>query len=85
MRCAHRPELAESRINLTNTEISNKAIRSALLPTVDLFAYYGGAGLGGNPESYLICAVEQGNLLWLHNIHTPAPSVGYGATLESAN
>ena len=40
---AHRPELAEARINLSNTEISNKAIRSALLPTVDLFAYYGGA------------------------------------------
>src|ERR1039458_3407260 len=48
---SHRPELAESRINLTNTEISNKAIRSALLPTVDLFAYYGGAGLGGSPNA----------------------------------
>src|ERR1035438_2251015 len=47
---AHRPELAEQRMNLTNTEISNKAIRSALLPTVDAFAYYGGAGLGGNQK-----------------------------------
>src|SRR6202040_1440264 len=42
----HRPELAEARINLSNTEISNKAIRSSLRPTVDLFAYYGGQGLG---------------------------------------
>ena len=48
---SHRPELAEARINLTNTEISNKAIRSSLLPTVDLFAYYGGSGLGGNQNS----------------------------------
>ncbi len=39
----HRPELAEARINLSNTDISNKAIRNALLPTVDLFAYYGGS------------------------------------------
>ena len=53
---AHRPELAESRINLTNTEISNKAIRSALLPTVDLFAYYGGAGLGGSQNPTNLCA-----------------------------
>ncbi len=44
----HRPELAEARINLSNTNISNKAIRSALLPSVDLFAYYSGSGLGGS-------------------------------------
>src|SRR5437899_6672173 len=44
---SHRPELAEARINLSNTDINNKAIRSSLRPTVDLFAYYGGQGLGG--------------------------------------
>ncbi len=44
----HRAELAESRINLTNTEISNRAIRNALLPSVNLYAYYGGTGIGGN-------------------------------------
>ncbi len=52
---SHRPELAEQRINLTNTEISNKAIRSALLPSVDLFAYYGGAGQGGNLNPTYVC------------------------------
>jgi outer membrane protein TolC len=45
---SHRAELAEARINLTNTEISNKAVRSSLLPTLDLYAYYGGSGIGGN-------------------------------------
>lgn len=44
----HRPELAEARIILTNTEISNKAIRNNLLPTLDLYGYYGGTGIGGN-------------------------------------
>ena len=52
---SHRPELAEQRINLSNTDISNKAIRSALLPTVDLFAYYGGAGLGGSLSAGFVC------------------------------
>lgn len=52
---SHRAELAEARINLTNTDISNKAIRSALLPTVDLFAYYGGAGLGGSQNPTNLC------------------------------
>jgi outer membrane protein len=51
----HRPELAEARINLSNTNISNKAIRSALLPTLDVFAYYQGTGLGGTLNSNYIC------------------------------
>ena len=45
---SHRAELAEARINLSNTEISNKAVRNSLLPSLDLYAYYGGSGLGGN-------------------------------------
>jgi outer membrane protein len=45
---SHRPELAESRIDLTNREINNKAVRNSMLPSLDLFAYYGGSGLGGN-------------------------------------
>jgi outer membrane protein len=45
---SHRAELAEARITLANSEISNKAVRSSLLPTLDLYAYYGGTGIGGN-------------------------------------
>ncbi len=42
-----RPELSESAIDLHNREISRKAARNALLPTVDLVASYGGTGLAG--------------------------------------
>ncbi len=73
--------MAESRINLTNTEISNKAIRSALLPTVDLFAYYGGAGIGGSQNPTNLCS----NLLSEPPpfcAPTPIGSVGYGGTLN---
>jgi outer membrane protein len=45
---SHRAELAQARISLTNTEISNKAVRNSLLPSLDLYAYYGGTGIGGN-------------------------------------
>src|SRR6202030_1170569 len=51
----HRPELAEARINLSNTDISNKAIRSSLLPSLDLFAYYQGTGLGGALNPNYLC------------------------------
>jgi outer membrane protein TolC len=82
---AHRPELAESRINLTNTEISNKAIRSALLPTVDLFAYYGGAGLGGSQNPGYICLIDKTNQFCPQPPSPPyqsIPAVGYGSTLN---
>jgi len=80
---SHRPELAEQRINLTNTDISNKAIRSALLPSLDLFAYYGGSGAGGNPNSNYICTTEP-SFCYPPNTPIPPtpPSIGYGATLN---
>ncbi|HTS37179.1 MAG TPA: TolC family protein [Candidatus Solibacter sp.] len=51
----HRVELVESRIQLNTQELSNKAVRSALLPTLDAFAYYGGYGLGGSQNPSNIC------------------------------
>jgi outer membrane protein TolC len=77
----HRPELAEARINLSNTAISNKAIRSALLPTVDLFAYYGGQGLGGDQNPTNLCG-NPGAQPPPFCSKTPATSVGYSGTLN---
>jgi outer membrane protein TolC len=47
-----RPELLESDIDLKNREISRKAARNALLPSVAVVGFYGGAGLAGqlNPS-----------------------------------
>ena len=52
----HRADLVESRIQLNTTDISNRAVRNALLPTLDLFAYYGGSGLGGSQNPANLCA-----------------------------
>jgi outer membrane protein TolC len=47
-----RPELAESRIDLNTRQISMKAVRNAMLPSLDLVANWGGNGLAGavNPN-----------------------------------
>jgi outer membrane protein len=90
---SHRAELAEARINLSSTEISNKAVRSALLPSVDLFAYYGGSGLGGSQNPANLCvnepplAQEQGfcagpNPALPNRTNPVAPNVGYGSALN---
>jgi len=48
----NRPELAQSRIDLSTRQSSIRAIRNALLPSLDLVANYGGNGLAGaiNPN-----------------------------------
>ncbi|MFZ0295767.1 MAG: TolC family protein [Candidatus Sulfotelmatobacter sp.] len=51
----HRAELVETRIDLNSRDYSNKAVRSALLPTLNLFAYYGGAGVGGTQNPINVC------------------------------
>ena len=76
----HRAELVESRIDLKNREISEKALKNALLPSLDVFAYYGGSGIGGNQNAAGTC----GNGLPA-GLCTPAGSFsssGYGTTLN---
>jgi outer membrane protein TolC len=93
----HRAELVESRIDLNSRELSNKAVRSALLPTLDLFAYYGGSGLGGSQNPTNLCANEplaeqaEGFCAGPNAASTPTPgqtfipiatTTGYGGTLN---
>jgi outer membrane protein TolC len=42
-----RPELTESDVDLVNRQISRKAAKNALLPSLSLVAFYGGSGLAG--------------------------------------
>jgi outer membrane protein TolC len=68
----HRADLSENRIDLTNREISAKALKNALLPNLDLFAYYGGSGVGGVPSPYNTCVFGC----------RPVNPSGYGTTLN---
>jgi outer membrane protein TolC len=43
----NRPDLAETDIDLVNRQISRKAARNALLPSLSLVGFYGGSGLAG--------------------------------------
>jgi len=50
---SHRPELAEARIDMTNRQISRKAAKNNLLPSLDFVGFYGGSGLAGVPNPLL--------------------------------
>jgi len=87
----HRAELAESRIDLSTRELNIKAVRNAMLPTLDLYAYYGGSGIGGDVNAALLppeCTSSGGTF---QKCFTPAQAappfrnggpVSYGSTFS---
>lgn len=44
-----RPEIVQAQLDLQNRGITVKAVRRSLLPTLDLFGFYSGSGLAGQP------------------------------------
>ncbi len=48
-----RPEMHQAIVDLKNRDVTKKAARNALLPTVDLVGFYGGSGIAGvqNPAA----------------------------------
>jgi outer membrane protein TolC len=82
----HRPELVEGRIQLNSQETSNQALRSSLLPTLDLYAYYGGSGIGGAQNPANLCSAP-GNPQFACAGTGPGqvptfPDTGYGDTVH---
>ena len=76
----HRAELAQLRIDLTNRDISNRAIKNALMPSLDLFAYYGGSGLGGSQNPSNLCVNQPPGSFGCAS--SPVPPVSYADTLD---
>lgn len=84
----HRAELAESRIDLNSRDINTKAVRNAMLPSLGLYAYYGGSGLGGdlNPNANFCGATTSGVCISRSRIPSRflAGPVGYTDALSQA-
>jgi outer membrane protein len=83
----HRAELAESRVDLTTRELNIKAVRNAMLPTLDLFAYYGGSGIGGNVNPLVPLCTPGGSSLCFSPATAAPPfrnggPVSYASTLS---
>jgi outer membrane protein len=79
----HRGELAENRIDLQNRQISTQAIKNSLLPSLDLFAYYGGSGTGGaqNPNYVCLDPAAAGSS-FCNGFTGPVRPISYGGTLN---
>jgi outer membrane protein TolC len=84
----HRAELVESRIDLNSRDLSSKAVRNALLPSLDAFAYYSGSGVGGNVNPAVLTPPCNPAVSGCFSNSSPPPPfvdggpVGYGSTLN---
>jgi len=83
----HRAELVESRIDLNSRDINVKAVRNAMLPTLDAYVYYGGSGVGGNVNPAVPNCTDTSSSFCFNQATAPPPfqnstSVGYGGTLN---
>jgi outer membrane protein TolC len=74
-----RPELEQAVLTLRNDEITLKGARNALLPTLDVLAFYSGTGVGGaqSPNCENIFSATPGPCA-----PNTYPSTGFGGTLE---
>ena len=73
----NRPEIIQSRINLTNREVGLKAIKNLQLPTLDVYAFYGASGLAGDQNALSTCGNPSAPV---DNCIPPGtiPNTGYG-------
>jgi outer membrane protein len=73
---ANRPEIEQNILNLRNNEITQRAVKNGLLPTVDLYAFYGAAGLGGTKSPF--CSSE-----FFGPTACNVPTIGYGTVFTN--
>jgi outer membrane protein TolC len=75
-----RPELEQAELTLRNDEITLKGARNAMLPTLNVFGFYGASASGGSqsPDCYNFFSTPAGPC-------TPnsVPTVGYGTALSN--
>ena len=72
---ANRPEIEQNILNLRNYEITLRAVKNNLLPTVDLYGFYGASALGGAKSPY--CSPIFGPTT------CDVPTVGYGTVFTN--
>ncbi len=73
---ANRPEIEQSILALRNNEITLRATKNNLLPTVDVYGFYGASGLGGSKSPY--CSAE-----FFGPAACDVPTVGYGTVFTN--
>ncbi|MHB1701266.1 MAG: TolC family protein [Acidobacteriaceae bacterium] len=90
---ANNPQVEQALLTIKNDEITRKALRNGLLPTVDAFAFYGSSALGGqqtagctdpaNVFMYQHCLPTAGaGTVFSHLFNSSGPDKGAGFNIN---
>jgi outer membrane protein TolC len=79
-----RPELEQAVLSVRNDEITLKGARNALLPTLDVYGFYQGTGIGGmqSPDCNTISTTGS-SFGFVPCPPNTFPTIGYGTTLSN--
>jgi outer membrane protein len=73
------PQIEQAALNMKNNEITIKAEKNGLLPTVDAYAFYGASAVSGSQNQYLNCSALGG----FGGTGCPFPTVSYGTAFSN--
>jgi outer membrane protein len=78
---ANRPDVQQVLLGLKNDEITVRALRNGLLPQVDLYAFYGGYGVGGarGPN----CTIFNAEFQSVPCTEETTPTIDYSHTFQN--
>jgi outer membrane protein TolC len=71
------PQIEQAALSMKNNEITIKAEKNGLLPTVDAYAFYGASSVSGSQSPYLNCT----ELAAFGGSGCPFPEIGYGTAV----
>src|SRR5271170_2369474 len=78
---ANRPDVQQALLVLKNDEITLRALRNGLLPQVDLYAFYGGYGVGG--ERGPNCTIFNAEFESVPCTEETTPTIDYNHTFQN--
>jgi len=73
---ANNPQIEQAFLNMKNNEITIKAEKNGLLPTVDAYAFYGASAVSGSQSPYLDCKAVAS-----FGAACPYPTIGYSTAV----
>lgn len=94
---ANNPQIEQAQLLMKNNEITIKAFKNGLLPTVDAYAFYGGSALAGQrnpalqcidnngvPQPPSFCPLPEGGLpdVWQNTFNGRFPDTGVGVNIS---
>jgi outer membrane protein TolC len=78
----NRPEIEQAVLNLKNDQITLKGVKNGLLPTVDVYGFYGSSALGGAQSASLNCSNDVSGTVFVPCPPGIVPTINYGNTFK---